>query len=329
MPYQNEKIVNQVMPKPFVFNDQNQTNSYGFRILTAGISLKRFNKNPMMLNQHWNSTESVLGKWTNIRVENDLLLGEPVFDIEDADALKVSGKVEREFINSCSMGITFNRDDLKIIGTELVMEKCEIYECSIVAVPSNANSIRLYTESGTLLKDDEVKQLCLSLQPEVLENQELQLNPINMKKILLSVTSLLALKFDKSTPEVDVEKVEAAILTLSNENATLKAKVLALEAEKDSARETEITEMVNLAITEGRIPATKKEDFVNLAKANFDLAKTTIEAIPVKRTLSNDVSNPTGSTEMTKEAFQKLSHTAQLEFKNNNADEYIKLFNVK
>ncbi|SNA87971.1 conserved hypothetical protein [Flavobacterium psychrophilum] len=329
MPYQNEKIVNQVMPKPFVFNDQNQTNSYGFRILTAGISLKRFNKNPMMLNQHWNSTESVLGKWTNIRVENDLLLGEPVFDIEDADALKVSGKVEREFINSCSMGITFNRDDLKIIGTELVMEKCEIYECSIVAVPSNANSIRLYTESGTLLKDDEVKQLCLSLQPEVLENQELQLNPINMKKILLSVTSLLALKFDKSTPEVDVEKVEAAILTLSNENATLKAKVLALEAEKDSAQETEITEMVNLAITEGRIPATKKEDFVNLAKANFDLAKTTIEAIPVKRTLSNDVSNPTGSTEMTKEAFQKLSHTAQLEFKNNNADEYIKLFNVK
>ncbi|ENA1765259.1 hypothetical protein [Flavobacterium psychrophilum] len=317
------------MPKPFVFNDQNQTNSYGFRILTAGISLKRFNKNPMMLNQHWNSTESVLGKWTNIRVENDLLLGEPVFDIEDADALKVSGKVEREFINSCSMGITFNRDDLKIIGTELVMEKCEIYECSIVAVPSNANSIRLYTESGTLLKDDEVKQLCLSLQPEVLENQELQLNPINMKKILLSVTSLLALKFDKSTPEVDVEKVEAAILTLSNENATLKAKVLALEAEKDSARETEITEMVNLAITEGRIPATKKEDFVNLAKANFDLAKTTIEAIPVKRTLSNNVSNPTGSTEMTKEAFQKLSHTAQLEFKNNNADEYIKLFNVK
>ncbi|WP_094178903.1 hypothetical protein [Flavobacterium psychrophilum] len=317
------------MPKPFVFNDQNQTNSYGFRILTAGISLKRFNKNPMMLNQHWNSTESVLGKWTNIRVENDLLLGEPVFDIEDADALKVSGKVEREFINSCSMGITFNRDDLKIIGTELVMEKCEIYECSIVAVPSNANSIRLYTESGTLLKDDEVKQLCLSLQPEVLENQELQLNPINMKKILLSVTSLLALKFDKSTPEVDVEKVEAAILTLSNENATLKAKVLALEAEKDSAQETEITEMVNLAITEGRIPATKKEDFVNLAKVNFDLAKTTIEAIPVKRTLSNDVSNPTGSTEMTKEAFQKLSHTAQLEFKNNNADEYIKLFNVK
>ncbi len=140
------------MPKPFVFNDQNQTNSYGFRIRTAGISLKRFNKNPMMLNQHWNSTESVLGKWENIAVKNDLLLGEPLFDMEDEDAAKISGKVDRGFINSCSMGITFNREDLKIIGTELVMEKCELYECSIVAVPSNANSIRLYAQDGVLLK---------------------------------------------------------------------------------------------------------------------------------------------------------------------------------
>jgi len=105
--------------------------------------------------------------------------------------------------------------------------------------------------------------------------------------------------------------------------------VLALEAEKDSAQETAITEMVNLAITQGRIVATKKEDFVNLAKANFELAKTTLESIPAKKTLSNDVSNPAGSTEMTKEAFQKLSHTAQLEFKNTNADEYKKMFNLK
>lgn len=317
------------MPKPFVFNDQTQTNSYGFRILTSGISLKRFNKNPMMLNQHWNATESVLGKWINIRVEKDLLLGEPVFDNEDADALKVSGKVAREFINSCSMGITFDRDDLKIIGTELVMEKCELYECSIVAVPSNANSIRLYSKGGMLLKDDEVTQLCLSLQPEVLASSDLQLNPIIMKKILLSVATLMVLKFDKSTPEVDVEKVEEAILTLSNENTTLKARVLALESEKDLAQETAITEMVNLAITEGRISATKKDDFVNLAKANFELAKSTLEAIPVKNTLSNGVKNPTGSAEMTKESFQKLGHTAQLEFKNNNAEEYKKLFNVK
>lgn len=322
------------MPKPFVFNDQNQPNSYGFRILTAGISLKRFNKNPIMLNQHWNSTSNVLGKWENVRLEKDLLLGEPVFDIEDEEALKVSGKVEREFINSCSMGITFKREDLKIIGTELIMEKCELYECSIVAVPSNANSIRLYAESGELLKDDEVKQLCLSLQPVIeldtqVENQTLELNTIDMKKITLSLAVLTALSFDKATPELDVETVEAAVLKLSNENATLKAEKLKLEAAAETAQEKSIDEMVSLAIAEGRIPATKKDDFVNLAKANFELAKTTIASIPAKVTLSTQIVSGVNTTVATKADFQKLSLEEQLAFKTTNQDEYKKMFNVK
>lgn len=317
------------MPKPFVFNDQNQANSYGFRIQTEGISLKRFSKNPMMLDMHYNSTSSVLGKWENWRVEKDLLLGDPVFDIEDPDVKKVAGKVERGMINSCSMGITFKREDLKIIGTELIMTKCELYECSIVAVPSNANSIRLYAETGELLKDEEVKELCLSLQPEPGENQSLDLNPKNdMKKITLTLAVLTALSFDKATPEVDVEAVEAAVLKLSKDNTEMSAKLLALEAEKENAATLAIEQMVTLAITEGRIPATKKDDFVKLASADFDLAKSTLEAIPAKVTLGDKTIVPTGGA-TTKEEFQKLSMDAQLAFKTTQPDEYNKLFNVK
>lgn len=316
--------------KSFVFNDQNQINSYGFRIITAGISLKRFKKNPIMLDQHWNSTQSVLGKWENIRIENDLLLANPVFDAEDESALKVSGKVEREFINSCSMGITFNKEDLKIIGDELIMTKCELFECSIVAIPSNANSVRLYAESGELLGEDEVKQFCLSLQTKNEdENKNVKLNPINMKKVLLSIAALVALKFDKETPEVELEKLESAILGLSKENATLKARLLALEAEKETAKEKAIEEMVSLAIAEGRIVATKKADFVSLAKADFELAKTTIEAIPARVTLSKQIVPGVATAVATKEDFQKLSFAEQLAFKTNNQDEYNKLFNIK
>lgn len=318
------------MPNPFVFNDQNQSNSYGFRILTAGISLKRFKNNPMMLNQHWNSTENVLGKWENVRIENDLLLGEPLFDLEDDVALKIAKKVETKFINSCSMGITFNREDLKIVGEELIMTKCELYECSIVAVPSNANSIRLYAESGELLKDEEVKELCLSLQPLEGATQILDLNTNNnMKKITLTLAALTALSFDKATPEVEVEAVETAILNLSSENTAMRAKLLALETEKETAQELAITEMVTLAITEGRIPATKKEDFVKLAQMDFALAKSTLEGIPAKVTLgSQTVANVPGAV-ATKEDFQKLSLDAQLAFKATSPEEYKKLFNVK
>ena len=316
------------MPKPFVFNDQNQSNSYGFRILTAGISLKRFKNNPMMLNQHWNSTNNVLGKWENMTVDKDLLLGEPLFDIDDEEALKISGKVDRGFINSCSMGITFKREDLKIVGEELIMTKCELYECSIVAVPSNANSIRLYADSGELLKDEEVKQLCLSLQPIEGETQELDLNPINdMKKITLTLAALVALSFDKATPEVDVEAVEAAVLKLSNENATMRAKLLALESEKENAAELAIETMVSLAIAEGRIPATTKEDFVKLAALNFDLAKSTLEGIPVKVTLGDKTVPVVPGEVSTLDQFEKLTHAQKLAFKETNLEGYKKLFN--
>lgn len=316
------------MPKPFVFNDENQANSYGFRILTAGISLKRFKNNPMMLDQHYNSTSGVLGKWENVTVDKSLLLGEPLFDMEDEVALKISKKVEATFINSCSMGITFKREDLKIIGEELIMTKCELYECSIVAVPSNANSIRLYADSGELLKDDEVKQLCLSLQPE--KNQNFEFNPENdMKKITLTIACLLALSFDKATPEVDVEAVEAAVLKLSNDNAVMKAKLLALETEKENAQELAIETMVSLAVTAGKISATKKADFVALAVANFELAKSTLEGIPAKVTLGKDIVPVLPGAVATKEEFQKLSSEAQLAFKVNSPEEYKKMFNVK
>ncbi|MBP4140027.1 HK97 family phage prohead protease [Flavobacterium geliluteum] len=318
------------MPKPFVFNDQTQANSYGFRILTAGISLKRFKNNPMMLNQHWNSTNNVLGKWENMTIDKDLLLGEPLFDIDDEEALKISGKVDRGFINSCSMGITFKREDLKIVGEELIMTKCELYECSIVAVPSNANSIRLYADSGELLKDEEVKQLCLSLQPEPGETQNLDLNPKNdMKKITLTLAVLTALSFDKATPELDVEAVEAAVLSLSKDNTKMKAQLLALETEKENAATLAIEQMVTLAITEGKIPATKKEDFVKLAAADFDLAKNTLASIPAKVTLADKTVVAVGGGATTKAEFQKLSIDAQLAFRTMQPDEYNKLFNVK
>lgn len=321
------------MTKPFVFNDQNRTNSYGFRILTAGIDLTRFNDNPVMLDQHYNSTKGVLGKWENIRVEKDLLLGEPVFDLEDDDALKVSRKVEQGFIKSCSMGFIFKPENIKMVGDELIMTKCELYECSIVAVPSNANSIRLYAENGELLKEDVVQKLCLALQPETPVDPlpvQLEFNPNNdMKKIILTLAALTALSFDKATPEVDVEAVEAGIMKLSAENTAMKAQLLAIESAKETAQETAITEMVTLAITEGRIAATKKEDFVNLAKLNFELAKSTLLSLPAKTTLGNQTVPVLPGAVATKEDFQKLSLDAQLAFKATSPDEYKKLFNVK
>lgn len=325
------------MPKgSFVFNDPNQKNSYGFRILTAGIDLKRFKQNPVMLNNHYNSTWNVLGSWENIRIEKNLLLGDPVFDTEDEEAAKVAGKVERGFLNTCSMGITFNRDNIRLVGDEIVMEKCELYEVSIVAVPSNSNSIRLYTAEGELMKDEDVKELCLSIAqpaaaelPEVPEKNELN-NPTDMNKITLSVGALMALGFDTKQPEQEVSAVEAAILSLQKERDAAVAKNLKYETEKEAAEDKVRTDAVELAIKEGKIPATKKQAFLDLGMTDLPLMLSTLEGIPAKQSLSATLTPSADTNEVkTKEDFQKLSLDAQLAFKNEQPDAYKKLFNTK
>lgn len=315
-------------PKPFIFNDEAVENSYGFFILTEGISLVRFDSNPVMLSNHWNYNESVLGHWENWFVQDGKLLGYPVFDTEDEYAKLIAGKVERNHIRGCSMGIIFDPEDLVYVGGKFILMKCELTEVSIVAIPSNKSSVQLYKKENEPFSDAEIQSLCLSLKNQNSENPELEIKTETMKKITLSLAVLTALSFDKSTPEVDVEAVEAAVLKLGDENAKLKAKNLALESAAEAEQETKITAMVDLAIKEGRIPATKKDDFVNLAKANFDLAKSTIEGIPAKVNLSNQIQNPAGgATEVTsKEAFLKLSTAEQLQFKAEKPEEYKKLF---
>ncbi|OXA83680.1 hypothetical protein B0A56_00735 [Flavobacterium columnare NBRC 100251 = ATCC 23463] len=308
-------------PKPFIFNDENTENHHGFFIATNGISLARFNDNPVMLSNHINANESVLGHWEGMYTENGMLLGFPVFDIEDEEVQKIVGKVERGHIKGCSMGILFNPEDLSYIGGKVVLTKCELTEVSIVAVPSNKASVQLYKSENEAYSDDEISSLCLSLKENEFEITD------NMKKITLSLAVLTALKFDKNTPEVEVDAVEQAVLALQNENTNLKAKNLSLEAKFEAEQETKITGLVELSIKEGRIPATKKEDFINLAKADFNLAKSTLESIPTKANLSASVTPPANSGSVTtKEAFLKLSTAEQLQFKTESPEEYKKLF---
>ena len=96
------------MPR-FILNDENVMNSYGFKIKTAGIDLKRFEANPVMLDGHNPSNLSVIGKWTEIKAENGKLSADTDFDMEDENAKTIAGKVERGVIKGASMGISFSK----------------------------------------------------------------------------------------------------------------------------------------------------------------------------------------------------------------------------
>lgn len=316
------------MPR-FILNDENVTNSYGFKIKTAGIDLKRFEANPVMLDGHNPSNLSVIGKWTEIKAENGKLSADTDFDMEDENAKTIAGKVERGIIKGASMGISFSKKDFSYQDGELVLEKCSLHEASIVAIPSNAGALRLMMD-GEEISETDIIALCLSIK----QNQEYYKPKFNHKmKLKLSQLAFVALGFDGQTEEAEQEQINTAILKLQEERNGLKAQ-LALSEEKVNAfiekeKEAKLTatnKMLDEAVACGKITADKRQTFADLAAQNFDLAKSTLDSLPAKQNFSAGVKTPAGTSAVaTMEDFQKLSLDEQLAFKAANPDAYKEL----
>lgn len=323
-------------PEYFVFNDENVKNSYGFYINTLGIKMDRFNDNPVMLNNHINSNENVIGNWSDSLKENGLLKLKPHFDEETNLGKDVAGKVDRGYLKGCSMGIIPNWDSVQKVGDRLMMMECELAEGSIIPVPSNKGAIAIYSVDGELMKEEDVKSLCLSVTQKLTEVPENLNSKTDMNKIILSVAALMALGFkDQSKEGLDVADVEAKVLGLSKQVTDLTAENTGLKLAAETAKEAQeaavklaATQKVDLAITQGKIPADKKEAFVQLGITSPEVLETTLASIPAKQNLGAGVIVPggTGAVEVkTMEEFQKLSVGEQLSFKAENPSEYQKL----
>lgn len=331
---------------PFVLNDEDKVNSYGFRIRNTGIDLSRFRSNPVILEDHFDHSKDVIGRWNDIQLSGTTLTAVPEFDMDDPDAAKVAGKVDRGFVKGASMGILFNPQDMQYEsdGT-MVLNKCELIEASIVAIPSNANALRLYqkTENGNeLMTPDQVK-VCLS---QSLQN----FKPDNtMKKVFLSTAALIALaltdRYDAATG-IDQSLVDDGITKLKNEldtvKADLKAKETALKTITDQAAATKkltIEKKVDDAIKEGRFDAVStnaegkqidnRAEFITMGLANEATLDAVIAALPAKKSLGAGVhnnANPGNTGEVkTMEDFQKLNEQEQLAFKAANPEAYKKI----
>ncbi len=308
-------------PITFILNDENVINSYGFRVLTKGIDLSRFENNPVMLKQHQNNVDSVIGKWINITKKKGRLLADSEFDMEDEEAAKIAGKVERGFIKATSMGLGFIIKKMEIIDDVPVAVESELFEASIVAVPSNKNSVRLYNESGQLLQEQDVENLLLSFQND---DSEIE-NPKIMKQQLITMAALVALSLQEDKQD-SKEAISAAIVQLKSAHDKLELKVQEFEQKEKDARENEITSLLSAAQKDGRITAPQVKDYKELAEVNFSVFKTTLENLPKKKELSTkDITDPEGNAVSTMDDFQKLTVQEQIQFKSDFPEEYNKI----
>ncbi|MDO9554534.1 hypothetical protein [Rhodonellum sp.] len=322
----------------WVLNDETKINSYGFRLLNAGLDLERFKENPMMLAMHkdWD-LNSVIGRWTNIRIEGNLLLADDEFDMEDPEAKKIAGKAARGFLKACSLGFLFLQENfIKAIDGVFDLVKSEAYEASVVVVGSNANAARLYASPGVLMNSDQIKLCIADLKKATLSVDTKQKpNSNKMEKFTLSGAALSVLlttglnnQDDAGAVNSSIAKLGADLKQAQDDLALAKTSIQTMKDAQLALAKKNATDLVDSAITAGKLTVDKKEQFVNLALNDFDLAISILGNMPGKQGLSVTGGNPHGHSDDPKdlEAFTKLPVSKQLAFKESNPEGYQSLF---
>ena len=264
----------------FLTNDQNQKNSYGFYVDTAGIDLKqRFEANPVCLNNHSNDTKAVLGNWIDIEVKDGKLFMRPDFDTEDPEGKEVVRKVLAGKLKGCSLGILFDPKDMVNENGKLILKKCVLFEVSIVAIPSNGNALALFNMDGEQLTEQEIKSLCLSLQTA---------KPFNNDKTMKKLTAHLQLSENASEDAIleAVKAGEAKLTASETKYSELKAKYDTLETSVKDNQKKELEVELALAVKDGRIDEAGKAPILELA---HDSAMKLLKSLPIRKAVKGQI----------------------------------------
>lgn len=262
-------------------------NCYGGRVLTSGIDLTQFQKNPLLLWMHRRSFDRdamPIGRIDNLRTDGDRLIGTPVFDQNDEFAKKIESKWENGFLRMASAGIeiieTSDAPEHLLQGqTRRTITRCRLEEVSIVDMGGNDEALQLYDRSGKVLKlaageDNDALPLLApekkddpsGTAPDGKDNNQTNKSTQSMNKEILQLLGL---------SETATEQEAVGALRLLKEKAD-KVEMLQLAS---------ITAVVDGAIAEKRITADKKEHFVNIGKAaGIDSLRTTLSLMqPVRK----------------------------------------------
>lgn len=214
--------------KSFILSDGSSINSKGYRINIDGVSLSRFSSNPVMLKEH--NPDQVIGRWENWKKEDNKLVADPVFDMDDPIGKDIARKVDNNFLRCASIGIIPLK--LEHINDEFVMTESELVEASIVSIPSDSGAVRMYNDQMEELSFDQVKMNFN------LSNNNQKNNHMAETVFRLSQRTVESLGLDaKYTPK----DVELAVAEKDREIEELRLSVCAIN-------ETKLRELLSLNI---------------------------------------------------------------------------------
>lgn len=273
-------------------------NSYGFRVLTSGIDLEQYRRNPVLLYMH--ERGNVIGYVKDLQVENGEVTGELVFDEASELSIRCKKQFEVGSLRMVSVGLdpkeTSGAPELLLEGqTRPPVTKSKLVEVSLVDIGANDDAIRMYNE-GTAIELGKDGNCLLPL----LSNNPINQTTMDLKKLALQL----------GLPETaDEATVLAKIAELQKEAGAS----VTLKAENDKLKLAGITTLVDKAITEKKITVENKEHFLNLGKTiGAEGLEKTLAAMSPNVKLSGIINHQGGSPAQ-QGSYTKLSEVPEAE----------------
>jgi len=232
-------------------------NSYGTRVLTSGMDISQYERNPVLLYMHQRG--NVIGYVKDLQVEGNALSGELVFD--EASEQSVRCKKQYEFgslrMVSCGLDILELSDspaDIVLGQTRPTISKSKLFEVSLVDIGANDDAIVMQKDGKKieLGKDGESLLPLLNLKKE---EEKMDMKTLALELGLPEGADDAAI----SAKIAELQSSEEARVSLAKENAAL------VEA-RDALTLSAITSAVETAIREKRIGEEKKQQFIELGK---------------------------------------------------------------
>lgn len=301
-------------------------NSYGTRVLTSGLDLTQFKRNPVLLYMH--ERGKVIGLVKDIEVEDGEVSGELVFD----EATELSRQCKKQFefgsLKMVSAGLDVlelsSDSDLLAEGqTKKTVTKSKLYEVSVVDIGSNDDALVLRKDGKTLnLYDNPCTVEWLEISEDYEKNKSTNKSEREMELKKLA----LQLGLQEGAVEADVEQKLGELLSLAKENEELKKEKAALELSR-------LTGMVDTAIAEKRIGQDKKEHFIELGKKiGADEMKELFDAMQPQVKLSALLPQGDGGQAPKSEGWKKLSDVPEaemLKLRKEQPEEYARLYKAE
>lgn len=296
-------------------------NSYGTRVLTDGLDIEQYNRNPVLLWMHQRG--QVIGTLTDIQKEHGEITAQLNFD--EASELSQRCKKQWEFgsLRMVSVGIDIlawdDDPNLAVEGqTMATITKSKLTEVSVVDIGANDDAIRLNYQGQQLNLSAGGACPLPSLYNQ--SNQPQSTYPTEMD------TKVLALKL--GLPE---GADETAIYAKIDEIKATSTEVETLRAEKEAVIQREVEALVDGAVAEKKIELKMRDHFLQLGKSvGADNLRTTLQSMSPREKLSATL-NSSGQAVQPK-TYAKLSDVPSeelMQLRESDPDHYKQLYKAE